>query len=312
MVFKFALILTMTTQIIFGQDVPHLILHFDINKTLIASDEMGGKTVENVLNELLAEHCVAQWDDQSETMTYERYVKDKLLPGDKHDEALRLLRKEHIQKFISNLKNETHSLYPVVHDKFEKLKALLEKNSHGIFASFYKLIEELETRHISYSIILRSFGSEVYAIADSIHEIYPFIDMQKGQFNQKTLLLGESTAEDYHEIYQLMRNQGHTAIQDDWQLWADHEFKSAYGKPFYIDSRDPEVLSIFFDDNVQNNQEFNIVAVHDFSSEGFLSIQELKQSGQLVQVDTLKAIEDENYFWKCVKQAILKKQRKFR
>ena len=41
---------------------PKLILHFDVNKTLINSDSVTGKTTEEILINQLAEDTIYQWD----------------------------------------------------------------------------------------------------------------------------------------------------------------------------------------------------------------------------------------------------------
>lgn len=51
----FVTFLVISTSL-FSEDSLHLILYFDINKTLIASDKAGNKSVTDVINELLAEN----------------------------------------------------------------------------------------------------------------------------------------------------------------------------------------------------------------------------------------------------------------
>jgi hypothetical protein len=105
---------------LFSETAPHLILYFDINKTLIASDKAGNKSVEDVLNELLAEKYQFCWDESlQEPMTFNEYVDKVLLPGAKHHPELRNQRKFYLQHFINYLREHDHPLYQMALQDYE-------------------------------------------------------------------------------------------------------------------------------------------------------------------------------------------------
>ena len=52
------------TLSLYGEAPPHLILHFDVNKTLIASDQTENKSLEDVINEMLSRKYSSCWDER--------------------------------------------------------------------------------------------------------------------------------------------------------------------------------------------------------------------------------------------------------
>lgn len=299
---------------LFSEGTPHLILYFDINKTLIASDKAGNKSVEDSLNELLAEKYKACWDESlQEAITFNEYVHEILVPdsliqGSIENQNLRAERRFYLQHFIDYLHTQNHPLYKTVLQDYETALKVLKSSNSAIFPSFYSLLEDLDKKGISYSIILRSFGEEVFDVKTEINTIYKMLFNQTGKFREGNLLLQESESiEGSWTVYNQLRRIEHTAIHDDWNYWTVHGESTMQGKPFYIDREDNETLSIFFDDNIREDDSIkNIIAPLDARTGKLIPIKELIQSGQAVRVETLKAILNPDYYIDCVKEAIYK------
>ena len=119
-----------------------LILHFDVNKTLIAADRAGDKSPENVVSHLFAEKTFWTWDkEKDEQMSYYDYVYRVLIPGERSDQNLKARRKHLLDHFISNLKK---SDYPLAWELVENYHLILSKLRafHGdVFPSFYKMLQ---------------------------------------------------------------------------------------------------------------------------------------------------------------------------
>ena len=289
--------------VLFGKAQPHLILHFDINQTLIASDRAGGKSLENALNALMAGKYKSQWDSSvSEPISFEAYVKEILLPGDEYDQDLKKERRAYLYHFIEYLLENDHPFYPLVLGDYKAVLRILENSDGIVFPSFYRLLENLDEKQLSYTIVLRSFGEEVLQVMDEINAIYKPIIEKSGEFREGVLFIDDKPA----EIYPVFHAKS-AAIHDDWAYWANNNMLVEYGKPFYIDPQDPETLSIFFDDNIRvDDSGKNIISPRDVNSGKFLPVKELEQSGQVVCVDTLEAIVNENYYIDLVQKALLK------
>jgi len=76
------------------QTNPLLLLHFDINKTLIAHDSVKGESCEYGLLSFLAEETQDVWCKGQPSLSYKDFVYNVLLPGDKNDPTLKALRHE--------------------------------------------------------------------------------------------------------------------------------------------------------------------------------------------------------------------------
>lgn len=294
---------------LFSENSPHLILYFDINKTLIASDKAGNKSVDDVVNELLGEKYEACWDESLEDpVTFDVYVNKILVPGPKDDEGLRSQRKFYHQHFIEYLQAHNHPLCETVLQEYTDVLTVLSTSNGAVFNSFYSLLNHLDQKEISYSVILRSFGEEVFEVKDEINTLHKMLFSQTGQFCEGSLLLdGNKLIEDSDAIYTQLRRIEHTAIHDDWNYWNKNKMAAKNGKPFYIDRKDNETLSIFFDDNIdENDSKFNIIAPLNVANGELISIEELVESGQAIRVDTLKAILNDNYYINHVEEAIQK------
>lgn len=284
----------------------HLILYFDINKTLIASDKAGNKSIEDVINELLSEKYTAYWDaEQNEPMTFDAYVRAYLVPDAEGEQDPRSIRLSYTQHFVDYLKSLSHPLYSKVSHDYKEIMAALESSNGIVFPSFYYLLRDLDEKEISYSIVLRSFGEEVIDVKDEINAQQGQMFAVTGNFLRGELVLdrgGNFAAS--ADIYRQFLNN-HAAIRDDWTYWMDHNGASQQGKPFYIDREDRETLSIFFDDNISTqSRNKNIIAPLDIATGVLIPIEELIESGQAVKVDTLEAIENKDYFKNKVEAAL--------
>lgn len=286
----------------------HLMLYFDINKTLIASDRVGGQSIEDVLNQLLASKYKYRWHSSlSKPISYDAYIRNILLPGDEHDLTLKKQRKTYQNHFISDLKDRNHPLYLEALKTYNSAHEKLKKSNGNVFYSFYRLLEMLDQKHISYTLILRSFGAEVFEIADEINEIYDNKFSHTGFFLEGKLFVdNEIVGNNAFEIYDFLKNSNHIAIRDDWKNWMNGKMDSQFGKPFIIDPADKNTLNLFFDDNIDlsDNKKNIISPIHAKTGRPIL-IGELADRKQVISVDTLEAILNENYFINLVDEALL-------
>ncbi len=300
------------SSLVFSADLPHFILHFDVNKTLIATDEGTHKTIEDVLNELLAEKYISRWDETlEEEISFDSYVRQVLVPGSHDDLLLRALRRKYLDHFLDYLHEHAHPLYEQVFMDYETALAVLKMSQGKVFPSFYRLIDELERRQISYSIILRSFGQEVFAVQKEIENFCKTAFAHQGRFQRGAFHLhtGE-IIENSSTIYELFRDAGHIAIQDDWKHWAMHGLIGKYGKPFPLNLQDSTTISLFFDDHIRPDDpavKVNIIAPLEASTGELIPIHLINHKNA-IRVDTLKAILDADYYLNIIQKTILNLQ----
>lgn len=287
-----------------GQD-PHLVLYFDVNKTLIASDLVQNKSTENILNELLAYQFSSCWDETVQApISYSNYIK-QMLPTGLDDETLDKLHGSQLHHFIDYLRANDHPFYQEASELFNSALQRLSSSPHGVFPAFYHLLDELDEKQLSYTIILRSYGSEIFELAERINDVVKPLFNHSGSFKNGILSVGDQKAETHPEIYHLLHSLSHVAVRDDYQYWKTGNFRSQFGKPFLLDQYNLDVLDIFFDDGIRlTNQDNNIIAPIDIHTGKLIPIQELDHSGQVVRVNTLECILNDDYFSKYVQKAL--------
>ena len=303
------LVLTSITPLL-GQ-APHLILHFDVNKTLIASDKAGDKSIEDVLNQLLSARYKYCWDSNvEEQISYDAYVRDILLPGSENDAALKTARRAYLDHFVDYLRKQSHPLYPAVIENYNTALRILQSCNGCVFPSFYQLLEDFDRKNVSYTIVLRSFGEDVFNVAKEINTTYKETFFQYGVFEKGVLSIGSGeTDKTPRAIYEALGLSGHIAIRDDWGYWMQGGMKSEFGKPFYLDQEDRNTLSLFFDDNIHlDGREKNIIAPMSAKTGKMVAFAELSSTRQVVCVDTLEAILNNYYFIELIQEAVANRE----
>lgn len=290
---------------------PKLLLHVDVNKTLIAEDSANGTTVEQTLNALLAKHYRYKWiPELKAAISYEDYVENYLLPGPSFIPNLKQKRKELLHQFVSYLQACSHPLEEEVVTVYHELLTKIEETC--IFPSFLKMIEKLKAEDIPYTLILRTFGTDTDLAKRAYLRAFPEdIFCAQGYFMGGKLYavahnwnLSLFTCWDMYLFFKSLT--GHVAIQDNWKEWSSHLGNRKYGKKFPINLEDPETLSLFFDDNIREDphSKVNIVDPVDARSGRQLSITELLEHKFLFHVDTFEALRDDHYFIELVEQSL--------
>lgn len=289
-----------------GLSAQHLVLHFDINKTLIASDQGGGKSTEDVINHLLAEDFTSLWEvGQAEPLSYYDYVHRVLVPGPVHDKHLWPERKEYLDRFVVTVNELNYPVKEAVNEEYWKIRAKLHDAKSPVFGSFFALLDYLDDQEISYSLVLRSFGVDLVEVAEEIERVLerPFFDGY-ATFHQGKLFVEESEIDSPSDICEFFSTGKNLVVQDDWLWWRLHNKSYKFGKPLYLDLEDNEVLQVFFDDNIEGEgSPTDIVTPIDVQRKP-LKIEGLIEEGRLVQVDTVQAILDDSYFVDKVKRIL--------
>lgn len=268
---------------------PELLLHFDINGTMIAAG--WERSLETNLNMYLAKKHKFLWSqDLAEPMTYWEYLENETKSE----------REQKAFHFLTFLKESDHPLLPLIEGQFNTIR---ERLSQGkiVFPSFYKLIDHLNSQGICYSVILRTFGEDVPRVAAEINQQYPNFFTFQGNLVDNKLQL-DQTYEGPHEIYQFFKeclnDQHHVAIEDDWRQFLQYETRD-HGKKFPIDLSDTRILPLFFDDSAHY-----VIHPFDIQTGHPLDLHELIQSRHIIPADTIEAALNDDYYIQQVQQSI--------
>lgn len=164
-----------------------------------------------------------------------------------------------------------------------------------VFPSFYKLIDYLNCHKIDYTIVLRTFGTDLPRLIPEINRhIAPFRFCLYGEYRKGTLYV-DGKPLNYAESFALIKKHRFVAIRDDYEEWDSHGRNRAFGKRFILG--DPETLSLFFDDKISFDSSVSIVTPIDVK--GRL----VSADDYLIKVDTADAILDDCYFINRVEKA---------
>jgi len=303
--FRLFLLFIITSTSFSWSVTPHLLLNFDINETIIATDQATNKSIENTLNELLSKKISACWDASlTQPISYYDYVHKLQFPENSGEAKAK--RRQATRHFLDFLSHHDHLLYGEALKTYTVAYNTLASVESSIFPSFYHLLDELDRKGISYSIFLRTFGEDLSLVKDEINSYRSGMFRDSGEFSRGCFVFenGKSIKNSY-EIYSHFLAKKHIAIKDDYYTWAEHDLESKYGKVFYVDQNDKSILAIFFDDNINLNDGVdNIIAAIDPTNGESISIEMLADKGQVVQVDALEAIIDINYYIKRVEAAL--------
>lgn len=285
----------------------HIVLHIDVNKTIIASDIAQGKDVHQTINGILSEYTKAKFDGNN-WQSYYNFVTDKLLrenPGlSRSSEELKAMRSKELNNFPEYLKNNHGDLYNQYEaDKQQLLQILMpsqtsklttDESKMALFPSFFKLINWLNKNCTSYSIHLRTFGEDLPVVVPLIHSQSNLKFAQIGKFQGETLMLGSNKIAK-KQLYDLFKEKNkHYAIKEDFSYWKTMNFKAEGAKCCPIDLIDSNTVVMFFDDNAADTDR---PIVNPISPDGSqLDVQQLIQLGVIVPVNPKEAILNENYF----------------
>lgn len=279
----------------------HLVLFFDINGTIIALDSAQEKTLEVTLLQELAKRYSARWHAAlPEPITYAKFVRRHLLQGEeKTDLNLKQQRQQKYAGFLDYLGQYHPKIYKNVLNDLTHLQQSLAKSAGHLFPSFIKLLVELRKQEIPFSLVLRSFGTDIPIVEQEL-ATHGILIHQKGYFKGPILHLQGQQLNTPQQILQTVHPGQHQAWRDDWDYWHTHKHAAIYGKPFYLSEKQP--LSLFFDDKAIEKEIIDIQRL-----DGKAMTKEAAIARQhLFAVDTLAAIRDENYFcdrvWSALKQ----------
>lgn len=207
-----------------------LVLHFDVNKTIVPVDTATGETVEAALNVFLSglawgKDLHGEWQSKEhlssaplevDDVSFYKFVEKRLLPNVTRD---RSAFRFHLMSFTdcpqgSNFKPYLNELlrslkwtlpYDVKKHEVMTVPGTKSCRYHFIIPAFYTLLRHLVEEGREFAVIFRTYGNDVQSVLKSIrsaiNHAMPFCD---------TL---ESLAEDIgDDIYSLKRDQSNSKM----------------------------------------------------------------------------------------------------
>ncbi|KAL6120118.1 uncharacterized protein ACO6RY_04541 [Pungitius sinensis] len=194
---------------------------------------------------------------------------------------------------------------------------------HWILPSFFQLLKDLTQEGREFAVVFRTFGSDLprvlsavsRALNEGAHPLFPDlpdlklnVNMTPGKIRCSKRGAALSRGEERHStrdgdrgLYQYLSSaQGLGGFQDHFEWWASNTFSIRGGKPLWVDPFDQHVEHIFIDDNIRQNDEDTIVHPKVFLDAGGTETRTASTSElydiTLVQTDLLQAISQPSYF----------------
>lgn len=296
----------------------NLILNLDVNGTITGKDSIK-QTNDYMLLCALAKNTFANWgndsaeEEKSAPTSFKQYVDHVLVPGEKSDPILKKQRSAIIADFLEWLSQNSPNLYPRVLEDYHRMKRIFTNPSNGetnftVFPSFYCLLNKLREMEISFTLVLRSFGNDLPDVVKEIEEHDSGLRItQWAEFKEKKFMLqGKETLEKVDEIFDCFLSPNtHFAVKDDWNAWNRDGERGRSGKPFLysLEGRGRvKNLSLFFDDNITGEEEFDIVDPYEIT--GKVVPKHSLCDKLIFQVNTMEAVLDNDYYINLVMKAI--------
>lgn len=318
---KLLLFLLNTPSCIFGmqstEDTTEIIVSFDVNKTIIASDLVQGKKVEQTVNAILAEFTYADWDGCGKVRSYYAFLTEQLSKEQptlsQTDETFKSMRTTRLKEFPTYLANHTHKYLRVEYDQDkQRMMDILGKKELTLFPSFVKAIRWLSEKHPNrYTLYLRTFGEDLPNIMPLIEKETGLKFAGTGEFknghlflhNQKTVSNDQTSVS---TAFLLEPSHEHYGLRDDFEHWQKTGFQAQGGKPFPLDKDSATTVYLFLDDNANDSKKPIVCPV---TTHGEIEdTKALLTSGHIVAVDPKAAILDEDYFIHKIEQILVAHQ----
>ncbi|MDN3504545.1 MAG: hypothetical protein P0S95_03085 [Rhabdochlamydiaceae bacterium] len=285
-------------MVVFSKE--HLVLQFDVNQTLIGTDKASNKSLDDVINHILAKRYYDYWDETvTEPLSYADYVYEVKVPGKRGDNFLKRKRTKLINNFVDYVTEANHPKAEQIKNIYDQVLAKFNDESVYVVPSFYKFLEFIEKEGYQYNLILRSFGRDLASVKQAIEKQTDL------RFSQERLnfFRGELFTTDQIEpikdetiIYNFLKSHGHISIQDNWKEWQDHNQDGAFGKPIFVDPADKGTLVFFFDDHLEKpSSPHNVGTVINAQNGQVLPLVSYFNT-QVFAVDFIEALLNEDYF----------------
>ncbi|XP_061591077.1 uncharacterized protein si:dkey-32e6.3 [Cololabis saira] len=319
-----------------ARDGRKLVLHVDLNNTVLVSDAVTGQGTVAALDYFLT---TVTWGRMDQHGSWEWLSDSPSLHPPSSDAVSYYSQFGRTAGFTSGAGRRFKAVldehldllrWPegVKGDKELSVQGEDGRSYHWILPSFFQLLQDLVRDGRDFAIVFRTFGSDLprvlravsRALSDGVHPLFPDLPELKLSVNSTpgkircsrrggvVLTRGEdrvSSRDGERGLYRyLSAVTGLGGFQDHFDWWASNTFSSRGGKPLWIDPFDPQVQHVFIDDNIRENDADTIVQPKVFLQPGGADTRTAATAElydvSLVQTDLLRAIADRGYFTRRV------------
>lgn len=313
-----------------------LILHVDLNNTILVSDAVTNQGTVAALDYFLSTITwgrmskAGKWEWASETPSLSLPCEGAVTYYSKFGRVVGFTSAGPGRKFRGVLEEHLALLrWPTDQPEHKDFSVRGEDGHlyHWILPAFFQMLQDLASEGVDFAIVFRTFGSDLprvlavvrQALVQGAHPLFPDLPALQLSVSEvpgrircsakgAVLTRGEdrlSSREGDRGLYQYLSSiEGLGGFQDHFDWWARNTYSILGGKPLWVDPFDPSVQHIFIDDNIRLTDEDTIVHPKVFldpegSQTRTASTSELYDLC-LVQNNLLQAISDPSYFTKRI------------
>ncbi|KAL8212826.1 UNVERIFIED_CONTAM: hypothetical protein K2H54_058958 [Gekko kuhli] len=313
-----------------------LVLHIDLNNTILVSDAVTNQDPRAALNYYLSTvtwgkvNPAGKWQWLSESPSllppcpgavnfYSQFGRDTAFTAKPLGQPFRDLHARHLR--LLEWQGQPHPTFSIPSEQ-------PAKRYHLVLPAFFHLLQSLHREGRHFAIVFRTFGTDLPRVLQAVrcalegqHPQFPAlrdillpVDLSPGKIRcskrKVTLTQGAerlSTEAGDRAMYTFFSSkEGLCGFQDHFDWWASNQYSSRGGKPLWVDPHDANIHHICIDDNIRLNDSDTIVHPRMFPRLGDTRAQTIPTSEMydicLVQTDLLEAIADVNYFCRCIRR----------
>lgn len=300
-----------------------LIIHMDVNETMIVSDPAGGDSFEDCLNKVVCKQAIVRRNGNGFTWADGRPLATDGPPPELHywdvpEGCSRFYEQPELKKKYAKTFCEDLAVYKGLHSELEAAlrtdetdPRLVRGAHHFVLPAVWALLESLKGSR--FTLVLRTFGSDLEAVAaaldafaertgeDSLRVTEFYKLRRRGDSCVATPLDGGDDIDEAALIDLIERDDQAVrciGISDDYASWRAAGYDPAAGKPLWIT---PKARHVFFDDNIHNNPNDSIVSARYVARDGRILPLDGRlicalQNIALVRVPTLEPILHHDWF----------------
>ncbi|XP_038595813.1 uncharacterized protein LOC119919465 isoform X2 [Tachyglossus aculeatus] len=271
-----------------GQGPRKVVLHVDLNNTILVSDSIMKQGPLAALNNYLSTVCWGklsqtgewQWLSYSPSLLppspnavnfYTQFGRDPRFTDGKLGHPFQRLLAHHLRLL-------EWSGQP---DRTFSIRGEDGKEYHWILPSFFHLLETLLRQGRHFAVVFRTFGQDLPPVLQAMHSAlkghHPHFPALREMAFPTNLFPGRiqcstreivisrgaervSSRPDGREMYRYFSSmEGLGGFRDHFEWWSRNNFSSRGGKPLWIDPHDPQVQHICFDDNIRLQDSDSII-----------------------------------------------------
>lgn len=268
---------------------PLVVVHLDVNGTIMAADKAQNKTTQDYVKIEFAKHVRGGWRPDLPELSYREFVETYVIPGNGAIRDIKDARNNDYKNFVTSSYLQNHPEYNKLTSKYNEYLQIAESMDNLLFPSFWRLVEWAKDKP-NVRLVFRTFGHDIPDIQEILElKGYAMTNILSYEIDGR-LMSGETNV-DPSCMWQYPFN----AVHDNHKRWHENGETEAFAKPFM----QPENgVAIFFDDNARVK---HIIAPDHGTRD------DLIRSGHIVPVRTLQALTDSEYFVSRVEALLAQK-----